>query len=176
MGGLLSALVVFKATQAAVQRWRVTILLGFAIVASLLTLVTAGPVFGAIAGNRFWPLFPCAVLIEVTVAAVTALLIAVVPGFVGILLAVLIFILVGLPVAGQGGVAMRPPYWQAIGGALPPRYGANLIQNLLYFSSHNITTPIVVLAVFLLIACVIPISRETEEAVAASAVPAGVAI
>ena len=151
VGGLLSALLVFKATGAAAQRWRLAILLGFSILAALLTLVIAGPVFGAIAGDRFWPLLPCAVLVEVTVAAVTALLIAVVPGFLGIVLAAMMFIVVGLPVAGQTGVQMLPPYWQAIGGALPPRYGADLIQNVLYFSSNNITTPIVVLCVYTLI-------------------------
>jgi hypothetical protein len=151
VGGLLSALLVFKATGLAAGRWRVATLLGFSIVAALLTLVIAGPVFGAIAGDRFWPLLPCAVLVEVTVAAVTALLIAVVPGFVGILLAAMMFIVIGLPLAGQTGVQMLSPYWQAIGGALPPRYGADLIQNVLYFSSNNITTPIIVLAVYALI-------------------------
>jgi hypothetical protein len=151
VGGLLSALLHFKATGVAALRWRLAHLLGFSIVAALLTLVIAGPVFGAIAGDRFWPLLPCAVLFEVTVAAVTALLIAVVPGFVGILLAVIMFIVVGLPVAGAGGVQMLPPYWQAIGGALPPRYGGELIQNVLYFSSNDITTPIVVLVVYTLI-------------------------
>jgi hypothetical protein len=155
VGGLLSALLVFKARGVAAERWRAAILLGFSVVASLLTLVIAGPIFGAIAGNRFWPLFPCLVLVEVTVAAVTALLIAVVRGFLGILLAALIFIVVGLPLAGQTGVQMLSPTWQAIGGALPPRYGADLILNVLYFSSNNITTPIVVLAAFLLVACLI---------------------
>jgi hypothetical protein len=131
------------------------VLLGFSIVAALLTLLIAGPVFGAIAGNRFWPLVPCAVLIEVTVAAVTAVLIAVVPGFLGIVLAALMFIVVGLPLAGQTGVQMLSPFWQAFGGAFPPRYGADLIQNVLYFSSNDITTPILVLVGFLLIACLI---------------------
>ena len=151
VGGLLGALLHFKATGVAALRWRMAHLLGFSIVAALLTLLIAGPVFGAIAGNRFWPLLPCAVLLEVTVAAVTAALIAVVPGFLGILLAVMMFIVVGLPVAGQTGVQMLPPYWQAIGGALPPRYGADLIQNVLYFDSNNITTPIVVLVVYAVI-------------------------
>ena len=39
--------------------------------------------------------------------------------------------------------------------ALPPRYGANLFQNVLYFSSNNITTPIVVLLVYGLIAAAV---------------------
>jgi hypothetical protein len=155
VGGLLSTLLLFKASEARDLRWRLARLLGFSIVAALVTLVIAGPVFGAIAGDRFWPLLPCAVLFEFTVAAVTALLIAVVPGSVSILLAAMIVLFIGLPAAGAGGVQMMPPYWQAIGGALPPRYGGELIQNVLYFSSNDITTPIVVLAVYALIPIVI---------------------
>jgi len=151
VGGLLAALLLSKATGGmAAQKWRVAILFGFSILAALVTLVIAGPVFGAIANDRVWPLLPCAVLLEVTVAAVTALLVTVARG-VGILLAALMFIFVGLPVAGGGGVQMMPPYWQAIGGAFPPRYGAELILNVIYFSSNDITTPLVVLAVYFLI-------------------------
>src|SRR5262249_46075305 len=95
--------------------------------------------------------WPCALLLAFAGAAVTALLSAGVPGSVSILLAAMIMLFIGLPAAGAGGVQMMPPYWQAIGGALPPRYGGELIQNVLYFSSNNITTPIVVLSVYLLI-------------------------
>lgn len=155
VGGLLAAILVFKATGTVAQRWRGTILFGYSVLGAVLTLVIAGPVIGAFAGNRFWALLPCAVLIEVTVASITAALIAILPGAVAMLLALALFIIVGLPVAGTSGVAMLPPYWQAIGGAFPPRYGANLIQNVLYFSSNDITTPIVVLATYTLIACLL---------------------
>jgi hypothetical protein len=155
IGGLLAAILVFKTTQEQAQRWRGATLLGYSLLGAVLTLVIAGPILGAFAGDRFWPLLPCAVLIEVTVAAVTAALIAVLPGGLAIALAAFIFIIVGLPVAGQGGTAMLAPYWQAIGGAFPPRYGSDLIQNVLYFSGNNITTPIVVLAVLLVIALAI---------------------
>jgi hypothetical protein len=127
VGGLLAALLVFKTTGEEAQRWRGATLLGYSLLGALVTMVIAGPVLGAFAGNRFWPLLLCAVLIEVTVATITAALIAVLPGALAIALSATIFIVVGLPVAGQGGTAMLPPYWQAIGGALPPRYGADLI-------------------------------------------------
>jgi len=152
VGGLLAAVLVFKSTGAAAQHWRVAIMLGYSLLGALLTLVIAGPVFGAFAGDRFWPLLPCLMLFEVTVALVTAALIAVLPGVVAMALALVLFIVVGLPAAGTSGVALLPTSWQAIGGALPPRYGANLIQNVLYFSSNNITTAVVVLAVYALIA------------------------
>ena len=152
VGGLLAAVLVFKSTGAAAQHWRVAIMVGYSLLGALLTLVIAGPVFGAFAGDRFWPLLPCLMLFEVTVALVTAALIAVLPGVVAMVLALMVFIVVGLPAAGTSGVALLPTSWQAIGGALPPRYGANLIQNVLYFSSNNITTAVVVLAVYALIA------------------------
>src|SRR5262245_51159972 len=151
VGGLLAAGLGFTATGPATRWWwRPIALIGFSIAAALVTLLIAGPLFGAIANDRLWPLLPCAVLLEVTVAAVTALLVAVTRG-VGILLAAMVFIFVGLPVAGGGGVQMLPPYWQAIGGALPPRYGAALILNVLCFSSNDITSRVVVLALSLLI-------------------------
>src|SRR5262249_24368252 len=76
IGALLAGILVFKATGAAIQHWRIAILVGYSIVGALLTVVIGGPVFGGFASARFWPLFLCAVLIEVTVASVTAALIA----------------------------------------------------------------------------------------------------
>jgi hypothetical protein len=148
VGGLLAAILVFKSTRAAAQHWRVAILLGYSLFGAALTAVIAGPVFGAFAGDRFWPLLLSFALIEVTVALVTAALIAVLRGLVAMLVALAVFIVVGLPTAGMAGTALLPTYWQAIGAALPPRYGANLILNVLYFSSNNITTAVVVLAVY----------------------------
>jgi hypothetical protein len=152
VGGLLAAVLVFKATQRETQHWRVAILLGYSILGAFLTLVIAGPIFGAFASDRFWPLFLCAALIEVTVATVTAALIALLPGFLAMLFAIVLFLFVGLPVAGTTGASMLPPFWQAVGGAMPPRYGVTLMQNVLYFSSNSITTPILVLAGYAVVA------------------------
>jgi hypothetical protein len=62
---------------------------------------------------------------------------------------------VGLPASGQIGSALLPTYWQAIGAAMPPHYAADLFTKVLYFSSNNITTPIIVLAVWVLVAVVL---------------------
>jgi hypothetical protein len=67
----------------------------------------------------------------------------------------LLFIVLGMVTAGAGGVALLPTYWQSIGAALPPRYGASLFHNVLYFSSNHIATPIAVLVVYGLIATVV---------------------
>src|SRR5512140_1952530 len=71
------------------------------------------------------------------------------------LLALLLFIVLGFPSSGAAGAALLPTYWQSIGAALPPHYAASLFINVLYFSSNNITTPIVVLLVYALIAAVV---------------------
>jgi hypothetical protein len=61
------------------EHWRGLILLGYAVVGALLSDLIVGPVLGAVAGDRFWPLLPCLALVVVTVALVTAALIAVFP-------------------------------------------------------------------------------------------------
>ena len=108
---MLSALLVYIASGTASHRWRVATLAGYSVLAALLAYaLIAGPGFGAFAGNRFWPLFGCAVLIEVTVVAVCCALFAVLPRVLAIILAMGLFIFIGLPVAGATGTAMMPPY------------------------------------------------------------------
>jgi hypothetical protein len=160
VGGLVAAILLFKATSLTAQRWRAAILLGFALFGALLTDLIAGPLIGAYAGDRFWPLLPCFALVTVMVSLVTAALLAMLRGAVAIVLALLIFIVVGLAASGQIGSALLPTYWQAIGAALPPHYAVNLFTNVLYFSSNNITTPIIVLVAWVLVAVVVLGYRE----------------
>ncbi len=152
VGGMVAAILVFTLTGLAVQRWRTVSLVAITLLAALLTDVIAGPVFGAYAGDKFWPLLPCLWLVTLSTALVGAALIAVLPPVIALVVLEVLFIVVGLVTAGTAGTALLPTYWQSIGAALPPRYGANLFQNVLYFSSNNITTPIVVLVVCALIA------------------------
>ena len=130
-------------------------LVGITLLAALLTDVIAGPVFGAYGGDQFWSLLPCLWLVTFSTAMVGAALIAVLPTLIAVVVLEVLFIVVGMVTAGTAGVALLPTYWQSIGAALPPRYGANLFQNVLYFSSNNITTPIVVLVVYTLIAAAV---------------------
>ena len=155
VGGMVTAILIFTLTGLAVQRWRTASLVGITLLAALLTDVIAGPVFGAYAGDKFWPLLPCLWLVTLSTALVGAALIAVLPAVIALVVLEVLFIVVGLVTAGTAGVALLPTYWQSIGAALPPRYGANLFQNVLYFSSNNITTPIVVLVVYGLIAAAV---------------------
>ncbi len=155
VGGIVAAILIFTLTGLSVQRWRTASLVGITLLAALLTDVIAGPVFGAYAGDKFWPLLPCLWLVTFSTALVGAALLAVLPAIIALVVLEVLFIVVGLCTAGTAGVALLPTYWQSIGAALPPRYGANLLQNVLYFSSNNITTPIVVLVVYGLIAAAV---------------------
>jgi hypothetical protein len=155
VGGMVAAILIFSLTGLAVQRWRTAILLGVTLLAALLTDVIAGPLFGAYAGDKFWPLLPCLWLVTFSTAMVGAALIAVLPAVVALVALEVLFIIVGMCTAGTAGVALLPTYWQSIGAALPPRYGGTLFQNVLYFSSNNITTPIVVLVVYTVIAAAV---------------------
>jgi hypothetical protein len=155
VGGMVAAIFLFSLTRLAVQRWRSAILVGITLLGALLTDVIAGPVFGAYAGDKFLPLLPCLWLVTLSTAMVGAALIAVLPAVVALVAMEVLFIIVGMCTAGTAGVALLPTYWQSIGAALPPRYGGSLYQNVLYFSSNNITTPIVVLLVYGLIAAAV---------------------
>src|SRR5262249_38680989 len=60
VGGLLAAILVFKMTGNATHPWRAAGLTGYSILAALVTVVVAGPMVGAFASDRFWPLPLCA--------------------------------------------------------------------------------------------------------------------
>lgn len=150
VGGFVSAILIFTLTGLAAQRWRSLILLGCSLLGALLTDVIAGPLIGVYGGDKFWALLPCLWLVTVVAALVGAALFAVLRALPAMLAFGIAFIGVGLITAGN--VALLPTYWQAIGAALPTRYGSTLFQNVLYFSSNNITTPIVVLVGYALIA------------------------
>jgi hypothetical protein len=108
IGGLLAAILIFKATAAARQHWRATFLLGYALFGALLTDLIAGPLLGAYASNRFWPLLPCFLLVTFTVAVVTAALLALIKRGAAVL-ALLLFVVLGLSASGAIGSALMPP-------------------------------------------------------------------
>jgi hypothetical protein len=137
-------------TKTAAARRRVTALLGFSIVAALVINLIVGPGLGAYpdVGSNFWPLWGEFALIIFAVAMLTATLQHLI-GPIGTLVAVIVIIFIGNPsTGGENGTAYLPPFWQAIGVALPPRNGLYLIRNTLYFGGHAITVPIIVLSIY----------------------------
>jgi hypothetical protein len=109
----------------------------------------AGPILGGYphVGSNFrvlWPEFAFTAFAVALVAATLQTLI----GPMGTLLTIIIIVFIGNPSTGGGnGVAFLPPFWQAIGVILPPRNGLHLIRNTLHIGGNDITEPIIVLSI-----------------------------
>ncbi|WP_086871214.1 hypothetical protein [Streptomyces viridochromogenes] len=145
IGGLLAAVFVFKAAGGkAAAPWRVAILVGYSLVGALLTDLICGPGIGAYSNSHFWPLLPCFWLITSAVT-LTAAAIQAVAGKAGTVIVLILLVVVGLASSGGFGAYLLPVYWRNIGALLPPQNAIDLINSVLYFGGHNITTPLIVL-------------------------------
>jgi hypothetical protein len=150
VGGFLAAVFVFKAAgRIAAAPWRVLILVAFAIVGAVLTDLIAGPLIGAYSNSHFWPLLPCFALFEAAVL-LTAATIQAVAGPVAVLVMYFLLIIFGGSSAGGLGVYLLPVYWRNIGVVLPNQNAVTLFTNVIYFGGNNITTPLVVLSLYVL--------------------------
>ncbi len=147
IGGLLAAVLVFKATGRAAQRWRAVTLGAYAVIGALVTDLVAGPLIGAYSNSHFWPLLGCFALVTAAVAFFAAGIQAILKS-IGTVLVIISMIIVGASGGGGTGSAILPTYWQSIGAWLPPRYAIELYRNTIYFGGHEITTPLAVLGVY----------------------------
>ena len=153
IGGYLGATFAMLRTKTTATHHRVTALFGYAVVLGLVIDLIAGPILGGYpdVGSHFWVLWPELAFIAFAVALLAATLQSLV-GPIGTLLAIIIVVFIGNPsTGGVNGVAYLPPFWQAIGLVLPPRNGLYLIRNTLYFGGNAITTPIIVLSIYVVI-------------------------
>ena len=154
IGGYLGATFAMLRTKTAARHHRVLALLGYSVILGLVIDLIAGPILGGYPdiGSHFWVLWPELALIAFAVALFAALLHNLV-GAMGTLFAVVIIVFIGNPSSGGvNGVAFLPPFWQAIGLVLPPRNGLYLIRNTLYFGGNAITTPLIVLGIYVVVA------------------------
>ena len=153
IGGYLGATFAMLRTKTTATHHRVTALFGYAVLLGLVIDLIAGPILGGYpdVGSHFWVLWPIFAFIAFAVALLAATLQSLV-GPMGTLLAVIIVVFIGNPsTGGVNGVAYLPPFWQAIGVVLPPRNGLYLIRNTLYFGGNAITTPIIVLSIYVVV-------------------------
>ena len=150
IGGYLAAVLVFKAAGGtAAAPWRAAILTGYALAGAVLTDLIAGLGLGAYSSSHFWPLLPCFWLIT-TAVVLAAAAIQGLAGKAGTLLVAVLFIVVGGPPAGGLGTYLLPVYWRNIGVIFPPQSAVTLINHVIYFGGHDITTPLVVLVLYVL--------------------------
>ncbi|CAM5450290.1 Membrane protein OS=Streptomyces fumanus OX=67302 GN=GCM10018772_45560 PE=4 SV=1 [Streptomyces fumanus] len=115
-----------------------------AIVGGLGGAVIVGPVLGALPGGvaDLWGL---GALVTFAVGAATLALQGVF-GIVGIGLAILLVVIAGNPSAGGAfPLPMLPPFWKAIGPALPPGAGTWAARSVAYFRSNDLTLSLLVL-------------------------------
>ncbi|MFD6903592.1 DUF3533 domain-containing protein [Streptomyces sp. NPDC060077] len=118
---------------------RLLALAALSVVSGLGGAVVVDPVFHALPGH-FGALWGIATLITFAAAA-AGMAFQVLLGTPGIALSVLLFVVLGNPSAG--GVyptTLLPPFWAAIGQALPNGAGVTLVRNYSYFGGHQTST------------------------------------
>jgi hypothetical protein len=119
------------------------------IVGGLGGAVIVGPVLDALPGGvvALWWL---GALITFAVGAATLALQGIF-GIVGIGLAILLVVIAGNPSAGGAfPLPMLPPFWNAIGPALPPGAGTWAARSIAYFRGNDTTGPLLVLGAWAL--------------------------
>ncbi|MGW6706590.1 DUF3533 domain-containing protein [Streptomyces sp. NPDC054956] len=115
---------------------RLGVLLAYAVAAGLLGSVIAGPVLGALPGS-IMGLWGLGTLVVFAVGAIT-LAFQGVAGVVGIGLAILLVVVFGNPSAGGAyPYPLLPPFWRAIGPALPPGAGTYAARSIAYFKGND---------------------------------------
>ncbi|MFR0356444.1 DUF3533 domain-containing protein [Streptomyces sediminimaris] len=107
--------------------------------------VIVGPVLGALPGSVM-ALWGLGALVTFAVGAATLALQGLF-GIVGIGLAILIVVIAGNPSAGGAfPLPMLPPFWKAIGPALPPGAGTWAARSIAYFEGNATTGALLVLS------------------------------
>lgn len=153
LAGYLGATMAMQRTKTAARRWRVVALFGYAVVAGLVIDLIAGPLLGGYPniGTNFWILWPEFAFVCFATALLAATLQSLI-GPVGTLITLIVVVFLGNPsTGGANGVAYLPPFWQSLGGVLPPRNGLILIHNTLYLGGNGITTAGIVLGIYVIV-------------------------
>jgi len=139
---------------------RLVVMALVAIAGGLGGAVIVGPVLGALPGSvpAFWGL---GALITFAVGAATLALQGVF-GVVGIGLAILLVVIAGNPSAGGAfPLPLLPPFWNAIGPALPPGAGTWVARSIAYFKGNAVTGPLLVLSAWALAGILVTLLAAT---------------
>ncbi|MEW1600899.1 DUF3533 domain-containing protein [Streptomyces sp. NPDC093808] len=148
-GYLCAAILAISAGARASTPHRALIRLGtMAVVAVLGGLggaLIAGPALDALP-DGFAGLWGLGALIIFAVGAATLALQAAL-GVVGIGVAILLVVILGNPSSGGAlPTPLLPPFWAALGPALPPGAGTWSARSIVYFRSNDVTVPLLVLS------------------------------
>ncbi|MEU6916357.1 DUF3533 domain-containing protein [Streptomyces olindensis] len=128
---------------------RLAVMALVAITGGLGGALIAGPVLDALPGGTA-ALWGLGTLIIFAVGAATLALQGLF-GTIGIGLVILLVVVLGNPSAGGAlPPPLLPPFWKAIGPALPPGAGTWSTRSIAYFDNHAMTGPLLVLAAWAL--------------------------
>ncbi|MFK4540455.1 hypothetical protein RKD29_000051 [Streptomyces tendae] len=148
---------------------RLLALAGLSVVSGVGGAIIVDTVFDALPGH-FATLWGIATLTTFTAAA-AGMAFQVLLGPAGVAMSVLIFVVLGNPSAG--GVyptALLPPFWGAIGQALPNGAGVTLVRNYSYFGGHHTAAAWWVLCAWaaggVLVSCIASLLRKGKHAYA----------
>ncbi|MEU5211450.1 DUF3533 domain-containing protein [Streptomyces sp. NPDC020742] len=131
----------------------------YALVAGLAGALVVGPVLGALPG-AFLGLWGLGALVVFAVGATTLACQALL-GILGIGLAILLIVILGNPSAGGAyPYPLLPPFWRAIGPALPPGAGTWTARSLAYFRGYAVTGPLLVLSAWAVGGTVVALVRS----------------
>ncbi|WUH16366.1 DUF3533 domain-containing protein [Streptomyces sp. NBC_00448] len=117
---------------------RLAAMVPYAFISGIGGAVIVGPVLDCLPG-AFWELVGIGTLVVFASGAVGVALQSLL-GTIGLGVTILIFTVLGNP--SSGGVypaALLPPFWRAIGQALPPGAGTTVVRNTVYFDGHATT-------------------------------------
>ncbi|MFB7935102.1 MULTISPECIES: DUF3533 domain-containing protein [Streptomyces] len=124
---------------------RLAVMALVAIVGGLGGALIAGPILDALPGSTA-ALWGLGALIIFAVGAATLALQGIF-GTIGIGLVILLVVILGNPSAGGAlPPPLLPPFWKAIGPALPPGAGTWATRSIAYFENNAMTTALLVLA------------------------------
>lgn len=124
---------------------RLAALVPYAAASGLGGAIIVGPVLHALDGHllALWGVGTLIVLAAATATTAFQVLF----GVIGIGLAVLLFVVLGNPSAGGAFQPdLLPPFWRAIGNALPNGAGTDTVRRIVYFNSNAITSHLLVIA------------------------------
>ncbi|MFJ3902777.1 DUF3533 domain-containing protein [Streptomyces sp. NPDC090025] len=148
-GYICAAILAISAGSRPANRERAIIRLGalavYAALGGLGGAIIVGPILDALPGSvaALWGL---GTLVVFAVGATTLALQSVF-GIVGIGLAILLVVVAGNPSAGGAfPLPMLPPFWKAIGPALPPGAGTWAARSIAYFKGNDMTGAMLVLS------------------------------
>jgi hypothetical protein len=126
---------------------RILTVAGFAVASGISGAAIVDSGFGYATGH-FWPLSGIGALLVFSVGIVTVALESIL-GLVGTAVAILLFVVAGNPSAGgPWPLDMSPRPWRQVGPYLPNGAGVTSSRQILFFGSHALSMPLIVLGAY----------------------------